>query len=496
MKQEKAAVINGFKQPQELVRGLKLLDSTTLVIGSMIGSGIFIVSADVARELRSPGLLLLTWIIGALLTMICAVCYGELAAAMPHAGGQYIYLREAFGPLAGFLYGWTLFLVIQTGTIAAVAVGFAKFFGIMVPWISSTNYLVNLGQLPLPLTSHTFPLAVSTQQLVAIVSIAFLSTINCFGIRTGAWVQNIFTVAKTAALLGLTLIGIFIGRNAEAIHANFNGFWRNADWSFPTWTLVSVAMVGPLFSSDAWNNITFTGEEVQNPQRNIPLSLILGVGTVSVLYILTNVVYLSVLPMEGTAGGTTLLTRGIQFATEDRVGTAAAQMIFGSAGLWLMALAIMISTFGCNNGMILTGARVYYAMARHRLFFPSVARVHPRYHTPVTALIIQAVWSCVLCLSGTYSQLLDYIMFAVLLSYIFTLAGMYVIRNKRRDLDRPHTAWGYPWLPLIYIVSVGFIEINLLIYKPMYTWPGLIIALTGVPVYFFWKRLARREHGR
>jgi APA family basic amino acid/polyamine antiporter len=491
MKQEKAALVNGTAHPQELVRGLKLLDSTTLVIGSMIGSGIFIVSADVARELRSPGLLLLTWIVGAILTMICAVCYGELAAAMPHAGGQYIYLREAFGPLAGFLYGWTLFLVIQTGTIAAVAVGFAKFFGIMVPWISSTNYLVNFGQLPLPLTSHTFPLAVSTQQLVAILSIVFLSTINCFGIRTGAWVQNFFTVAKTAALLGLTLIGIFIGRNAEAIHANFSGFWRNADWSFPTLTLVSVAMVGPLFSSDAWNNITFTGEEVQNPQRNLPLSLMLGVATVSVLYILTNVVYLSVLPMEGMAGGTTLLTRGIQFATEDRVGTAAAQMIFGSAGLWLMAIAIMISTFGCNNGMILTGARVYYAMARHRLFFPSVARVHPRYHTPVTSLIIQGVWSCVLCLSGTYSQLLDYIMFAVLLSYIFTLSGMYIIRNKRHDLDRPHTAWGYPWLPLIYIVAVGFIEINLLIYKPIYTWPGLIIALTGVPVYYFWKRSAK-----
>ena len=487
MKQEKAALVNGTAHPQELVRGLKLLDSTTLVIGS----GIFIVSADVARELRSPGLLLLTWIVGAILTMICAVCYGELAAAMPHAGGQYIYLREAFGPLAGFLYGWTLFLVIQTGTIAAVAVGFAKFFGIMVPWISSTNYLVNLGQLPLPLTSHTFPLAVSTQQLVAILSIVFLSTINCFGIRTGAWVQNFFTVAKTAALLGLTLIGIFIGRNAEAIHANFSGFWRNADWSFPTLTLVSVAMVGPLFSSDAWNNITFTGEEVQNPQRNLPLSLMLGVATVSVLYILTNVVYLSVLPMEGMAGGTTLLTRGIQFATEDRVGTAAAQMIFGSAGLWLMAIAIMISTFGCNNGMILTGARVYYAMARHRLFFPSVARVHPRYHTPVTSLIIQGVWSCVLCLSGTYSQLLDYIMFAVLLSYIFTLSGMYIIRNKRHDLNRPHTAWGYPWLPLIYIVAVGFIEINLLIYKPIYTWPGLIIALTGVPVYYFWKRSAK-----
>ncbi len=493
MKQEQLGAESTSAHSHGLVRGLKLMDATTLVIGSMIGSGIFIVSADVSRQLPSPAMLIGAWVLGAVLTMICALSYGELAAAMPHSGGQYIYLREAFGPALGFVYGWTLFLVIQTGTIAAVAVAFAKFFGVLVPWISSSRFVVDLGSMTLPFASHPTPLTISTQQLVAILSIVFLTALNCFGIRTGAWVQNIFTVAKTAALLGLALLGVFLGRNAAAIHSNFGGFWKNADWHYSTLTLLAVAMVGPLFSSDAWNNVTFTGEEVENPQRNIPLSLVLGVGIVSLLYISTNFVYLSVLPLEGSAQATSILGRGIQYAVEDRVATAAAQMIFGSAGLWLMAAAIMISTFGCNNGMILTGARVYYAMARHRLFFKSVARVHPRYHSPIMALVIQGIWSCLLCLSGTYGQLLDYIMFAVLLSYILTLAGMFVIRHKRKDIERPYLAWGFPWLPLIYIVAVGFIEVNLLIYKPEYTWPGLIIALTGLPVYYFWKRATRHE---
>ena len=474
----------------QLVRGLKLMDASTIVIGSMIGSGIFIVSADVARQLPSPAMLIGTWVLGSILTMICAVSYGELAAAMPHAGGQYIYLREAFGPLCGFVYGWTLFLVIQTGTIAAVAVAFAKFFGVLVPWVSSSNLVLNLGVASLPLTSKTVPLTISTQQLTAIATIVILTLVNCFGIRLGAWIQNIFTFAKTGALLGLAFLGIFLGRNAEAIHINFGGFWKGASLSYSMLTLVAVAMVGPLFSSDAWNNITFAAEEVENPKRNLPLSLVLGVGIVSLIYLLTNFVYLGVLPLEGAPNGTSLITRGIQYASEDRIGTAAAQVIFGQAGLWLMAMAIMISTFGCNNGMILTGARVYYAMARHKLFFKGVGRINHRYHTPVNALVIQCIWSCVLTLSGSYGQLLDYIMFAVLLSYMLTLAGIFVLRKKHPGMDRPHTAWGFPWLPIIYIVVVGFIEINLLIYKPLYTWPGLLIALSGVPVYFFWKRLS------
>jgi APA family basic amino acid/polyamine antiporter len=356
--------------------------------------------------------------------------------------------------------------------------------------------MVDLGALHLPIASWSMPLTVSTQQVVAILSIVFLTAINCYGIRVGAWVQNIFTFAKTAAVAGLALLGIFLGRNAEAIHANYGNFWRNPGWHFSTLTMLSVAMVGPLFSSDAWNNVTFTGEEIKNPRRNLPLSLVLGVGIVSVLYIATNFVYLSVLPLEGSPHAASVLGRGIQYAVEDRVGTAAAQQIFGAAGLWLMATAIMISTFGCNNGMILSGARVYYAMARHKLFFARVARIHPRYHTPVAALVIQCIWSCLLTLTGTYSQLLDYIMFAVLLFYILTLAGIFVLRAKHPKMDRNFRSFGYPWFPLFYMVVVGFIEVTLLIYKPGYTWPGLIIVLLGVPVYYLWKPSASQSEPR
>jgi APA family basic amino acid/polyamine antiporter len=475
------------------------MDSTSIVVGSMIGSGIFIVSADVARLLPSPFLLLLTWVIGAVVTMICAVSYGELAAALPRAGGQYVYLREAFGPLWGFLYGWTLFLVIQTGTIAAVAIAFARFTGVFWPGISSTNWIWQIGTLG-PYSSGSFSLGpynigLSTQNLVAIVSIAVLTVVNCYGIRVGAVVQNIFTFTKTGALLILALLGFLIGRSAEAVQANFTDFWRSPDWSWALLSVIAVAMVGPLFASDAWNNITFTGEEVENPRRNLPLSMVLGVGVVSFIYLLTNVVYLQVLPLEGSAEAQTLMGRGIQYAVEDRVGTAAAQVIFGSTGLYLMAVAIMVSTFGCNNGMILAGARVYYAMARDKVFFAPVAKIHPRYRTPVISLIVQGVWSCLLTLTGTYSQLLDYIMFAVLIFYMLTLAGMFVLRSRRPDIERPHLSWGFPWLPIIYWVVVGFIEINLLIYKPLYTWPGLIIVFLGVPVYFLWRRFGGQENG-
>ncbi len=477
----------------ELVRGLGLLDSTTIVVGSMIGSGIFIVSADVARQVSSPGLLILTWVLAAGVTVLCALSYAELAAAMPHAGGQYVYLREAFGPLFGFLYGWTLFLVIQTGTIAAVAVAFAKFCGVLFPAVSSTRAVVSLGEFTIPFTTRALSATVSSQQLVAIVSIVLLTALNCFGIRAGAWVQNIFTFTKTAALLGLAVLGIFLGWNAEALRANFSGFWRNADWSFPTLTLLTIALVGPLFACDAWNNITFAAGEVKDPKRNLPRAMVLGVGLVSLLYVMTNFVYLGVLPLEGSPEGTGLLERGIQHAAEDRVGTAAAQVIFGPLGLGLMAAAVMISTFGCNNGMILAGARVYYAMARHNLFFPAVARVHPRYRTPMVSLAVQGAWACLLTLSGTYSQLLDYIMFAVVLFYILTIAALIVLRWKRPEMERPYRAIGYPFLPLLYVVIAGFFEATLLIYKPQYTWPGLIIVLLGLPVYFLWRRWGSRQ---
>jgi APA family basic amino acid/polyamine antiporter len=450
------------KSDAGLVKGLGLLDATTLVVGSMIGSGIFIVAADIARQVKSPGLLMMTWVITALLTMIAALSYGELAAAMPHAGGQYVYLREAFGPLYGFLYGWTLFLVIQTGTIAAVAVAFAKFAGVFVPAIAAEN--------------HILPF-LSTQQLVAISVIILLTWVNTRGVRTGARVQNTFTFAKTAALLGLIGFGFLAGRDPNAVARNFDHFWENVDWTFTTIQLVGVAMVGALFSSDAWNNVTFTAGEMRNPKRNLPLSLVLGVGIVSVLYLACNFVYLNALPLEA-----------IQTAPQDRVATAVAEKMFGGIGAQLIAVAIMISTFGCTNGLILTGARVYYAMALDGLFFKKIGTLDPKNHVPVASLICQGVWACLLTLTGRYNDLLDYVIFAVLLFYILTIAGIFVLRRTRPNMERPYRALGYPVLPLVYIVVAGLIEILLLLYKPNYTWPGLIIVLLGIPVYFLWRK--------
>jgi APA family basic amino acid/polyamine antiporter len=449
-----------------LVKGLGLVDSTTLVMGSMIGSGIFIVSADISRQVQSPGLLIVTWLVAAALTLIAALSYGELAAAMPHAGGQYVYLRESFGPLSGFLFGWTMFLVIQTGTIAAVAVAFAKYTGVFVPWFSAKNYLVGEGRW-----------GITTQQMLGIAIIVLLTFVNSRGIRTGALVQNVFTFAKTAGLLGLIAFGFLLGRNPEAMTANFHDFWRNTDGFVNVVRLVGVAMVGSLFSSDAWNNVTFTAGEVRNPRRNLPVSLALGVGIVSLLYIACNFVYLSVLPLEG-----------IQHAPEDRVATAVAARILGPLAVQVMAAAIMISTFGCANGLILAGARVYYAMALDKLFFRRAAAVDERFHTPAFALVIQCVWACLLTLSGSYNDLLDYVIFAVLLFYILTIAGIFVLRRTRPDLDRPYRAFGYPLLPATYIIVAAVIEVLLLMYKPNYTFPGLAIVLLGVPVYFFWKQ--------
>jgi APA family basic amino acid/polyamine antiporter len=451
-----------------LVKGLGLTDATTLVMGSMIGSGIFIVSADIARQVDSPGLLILVWLIGAALTIAAALSYGELAAAMPHAGGQYVYLREAFGPMAGFLYGWTLFLVIQTGTIAAVAVAFAKYTGVFVPWISAQNYLLGSGRVGL-----------TTQQMLAIVVLVLLTAINTRGIRTGAMVQNVFTFAKVASLLALVGFGFLLGRNTQAVQANFNDFWRHADWGFNTIRLVGVAMVGALFSSDAWNNVTFTAGEVRNPKRNLPLSLALGVGVVSLLYVACNFVYLNVLTLDA-----------IKAAPEDRVATAAAAVMFGPIAVQLMAAAIMVSTFGCLNGMILSGARVYYTMARDGLFFKRVGTLDPQRHTPVASLAIQCAWAVLLTLSGTYGDLLDYVIFAVLLFYMLTIAGLFVLRRTRPDMERPYRAFGYPVVPAAYILVAGVIEVLLLAYKPNYTFPGLVIVLLGVPVYFLWRRKA------
>lgn len=447
-----------------LVKGLGLLDATMLVVGSMIGSGVFLVAAAIARDVQSPGLLMMTWIVTALLTLIAALSYGELAAMMPQAGGQYVYLREAFGPLTGFLYGWTLFFVIQTGTIAAVGVAFAKYLGVFAPWVAADNALFRLGSF-----------AFNTQQLVAIAVIVSLTLVNTQGVRTGAVVQNLFTVAKTVALLGLVAAGLLLGRNAEAISRNFGGFWDNAGWNWQTVSLVGVAMVGALFSSDAWNNVTFTAGEIRNPKRNLPLSLGLGVTLVSLLYLGCNLTYLLALPLEQ-----------LQTVPDDRVATAAVRSIVGPIAVPVMAAAIMISTFGCVNGILLAGARVYYAMAQDGLFFARVGTLN-NHGVPVTSLLVQCVWACVLTLSGRYNDLLDYVIFAVLLFYILTIAGLFALRRSRPHAERPYRAIGYPVLPLLYIGIASLIEILLLLYKPSFTWPGLIIVLLGVPVYFLWR---------
>jgi basic amino acid/polyamine antiporter, APA family len=490
----------------ELVKGLGLFDSTMLVVGSMIGSGIFIVSADIAHQVRSPGLLIIVWIASGVMTCIGALSYGELAAAMPHAGGQYVYLRDSLGPMWGFLYGWTMLLVIQTATIAAVAIAFAKFSAVIVPWFSAAAWIWKVGTFgPWQLwfgTLGPYSVGLNRQNLLAIVSIVLLTGINMRGLRFGKIVQNVFTVTKTCSLGALVILGFWFS-TAAARSVNFTNFWRNAGltllhpyppdhpaWMIGTVSLAGVAMVGSLFSMDAWNNITFTAAEVKNPARDLPRSLILGTGIVVLLYTLANFAYLRVLPISGDPNGATAIARGMEFAADSRVATAVLAVIFGPVGAILMAAAILISTFGCNNGLILSGARIYYAMAKDRLFFQAAASVN-RHHVPSTALVVQCAWASILCLSGTYSQLLDFLIFAVLIFYILTLTGLFLLRRNRPNMDRPYRAFGYPVLPALYLIMAVFVEIQLLRYKPQYTWPGLIIVLLGVPVYAIWRLQSR-----
>ena len=501
-------------QDTEFVKGMGLTSATMLVMGSMIGSGIYIVSADIARLVQSPGLLIMAWVVTGIMTIIGGLAYGELSAMMPKAGGQYVFLRESLGPLWGFLYGWTYFLVIQCGTIAAVAVALGKFLGVFFPSISSSAWLLHSHiKVPAyqvgPMVFGNMDVGLNTQNLVAIISIIFLSVLNIYGVRTGALVQNVFTFAKTAALIGLVVFGYFLGRNSAAIAANFgHNFWQNASLgsvhnipvglagataAVGVFTVLAVAQVGSLFSADAWNSVTFTAAEVKNPQRNLPLSLAIGTGSVILLYILANFIYLCALPLFGDPNGTTVLARGIQFAKEDRVATAVMEQMFGAAGASLMAFAILLSTFGCNNGLILSGARCYYAMAKDGLFFNPVGRLHPKYKTPHVSLGVQAIWAAVLCLSGTYGQLLDYTMFSVMVFYILTLVGLFVLRRTQPNAARPYKAFGYPVLPAIYILMAVFIDVVWLRYKPQYTWPGLIIVLLGIPVYFWWSRGGRLQ---
>lgn len=477
-----------------LRRSLGLFDATMIVAGSMIGSGIFIVAADMSRQTGSSGWLLFLWILSGLITVMAALSYGELAGMMPKAGGQFVYIQRAWGNVTAFLYGWTVFTVIQTGVIAAVAVAFAKFSGVFFPWISTTNIILNAG-----------PLKISTAQFVAMLSIIFLTVVNSRGVRNGKIIQGIFTSAKLLALLMLILLGITFALDLPWFAQNFQNPWHavqlvqqtDGSWipnevqGFALMLVLGTAIIGSLFSSDAWNNVTFIAGEIREPQKNIPRSLILGTAIVTVLYTLANIAYLGLLPLHGSSLASDVIGQGIQFAGggTDRVGTAAAYQIFGRSSVVLMAALIMISTFGCNNGIILSGARVYYAMAKEGLFFKKAAVLN-RYDVPGYALIIQAVWACILCLSGTYGDLLDYTTFASLLFYIITIAGIFRLRKKEPATPRPYKVIAYPVLPIIYIV-VAFTVCAILLYtKPQNTWSGLFIVMLGLPVY----ALVKKQH--
>ena len=480
-----------------LTRALGLFDSTMIVAGSMIGSGIFIVAAEMGRDVGSPGWLLLSWVITGLLTLAAALSYGELAAMMPRAGGQYVYLREAFSPLWGFLYGWTLFMVIQTGTIAAVGIGFARYLGILWPYIAEDHYLIA----PIHFSSG-YAISLSTAQLVGALIIVFLTWTNTRGLVYGKNVQNVFTTAKIGALAGVVVLGA-IAWNAAAVHANFGDLWTprgftrvspglTPETAFGLLVALCVAQTGSLFSADAWNNITFTAGEVRDPKRNVPLSLAFGTLIVIGLYLLANVSYLTVLPFDQ-----------LQNAKSDRVAGAMLQAIFPSAGAPLMAVIIMVSGFGCINGMVLAGARAYYAMAQDGVFFQSAATLN-RAHVPATALRLQALWAVVLMLIRTYDpatskfgnlygDLLDYIISAALIFYILTIAGVFVLRRTRPDADRPYRAFGYPIVPALYILGALVILVLLFAYRPSTTVPGIVIVLLGVPVYLIFRAKAQAE---
>lgn len=461
-------------------RSLGLLDATMIVAGSMIGSGIFIVSADITRNVGAAGWLTLVWVLTGLLTLTAALSYGELSSMFPKAGGQYVYLKEAFGPLTGFLYGWSFFMVIQTGSIAAVGVAFSKFAAYLFPALSDKNMLLDLGFIHF-----------SVAQLTSILLVVLLTYINSRGVKEGKVIQTVFTLVKLAALFGLIVCGLFKAMG----NSHWGENWQNA-FHFQQLTApgkvasysglafagaIAASMVGSLFSSDSWNNVTFIAGEIKRPERNIGLSLFYGTLIVTSIYLLANFMYLAVLPLQEIA-----------FADNDRVGVAASQHIFGSSGTDIIAVMLMISTFGCNNGLILSGARVCYTMAKDGLFFKGIGRLNEN-GVPGRALWLQCVWACVLCTSGHYGELLDYVIFVVLLFYILTIIGIFRLRRTQPALERPYKAFGYPVLPAIYIIAATCICVLLLIYRPMFTWPGLGLVLAGVPVYYLtWGKKTRQ----
>lgn len=458
---------------KEMKRELGLLDATLLVAGSMIGSGIFIVSADITRNVGSSGWLIAIWVITGFMTLTAALSYGELSGMFPKAGGQYVYLKEAYNPLVAFLYGWALFLVIQTGTIAAVGVAFSKFTAYLIPGVSEDIVLFSIGGLK-----------ISPAQILSIAVIVLLTYINTKGVKDGKIIQTSFTLAKILSLAGLIIFGLLMLK-PEVWSANWANPWDlhklNRDGSVESYITVAAmgaiaaAMVGSIFSSDAWNNVTFIAGEIVNPKKNIGLSLFLGTLIVTVIYVLTNIMYTAVLPLQDIAS-----------AAKERVAVEASQVIFGGIGTTVIAVMIMVSTFGCNNGLILSGARVYYTMANDGLFFKKTASLN-KHAVPSFALWVQCIVASILCLSGRYGDLLDMISFVVVIFYMLTIIGIYILRKKRPDLERPYKAFGYPVLPAIYLVMGILFCILLIIYKPLYTWPGLIIVLIGLPVYYIWR---------
>jgi len=449
---------------------LGLWDGTMLVVGSMIGSGIFIVSADIVRNVGSAGWLVAVWVITGFMTITAAVSYGELSGMFPKAGGQYVYLKEAYNPLIAFLYGWCYFAVIQTGTIAAVGVAFGKFTAYLIPAVSEDLVLFNLGLLK-----------ISPAQIVSIFTIVILTFINSRGVQGGKIIQTILTVTKIVCLFGLIVFGLVMMKS-DVWSMNWSDAWHmhslDKNNSMMDYTMViglgaiASAMVGSIFSSDSWNSVTFIAGEMKNPQRNIGLSLFLGTLIVTIIYVSANLMYLSTMPLHDIA-----------FAEKDRVGVAAANVIFGPAGTIVIALMIMVSTFGCNNGLILSGARVYYTMAKDGLFFKKAGELN-RFSVPQYGLWVQCILASIWCLSGRYGDLLDMISFVVVLFYMLTIAGIFILRRKRPDANRPYKAFGYPVLPLIYIAMGTTFCLLLIFYKPVNTWPGLIITLIGIPVYF------------
>ena len=488
-----------------LVRGLGLIDATMIVVGSMIGSGIFIVSAKSMTIVGSPGWLLAAWAIAGVLTITGALCCAELAAMMPRAGGQYVFLREAYGSATGFLFGWTLFFVVQTGTIAAVAVAFAIFMGVLTPTISENVYIIH------PIHLGSYAITLSTQQLVAILLIVFLTLTNTRGLKTGKLIQNTFTFTKTAALIGLIVVGLLLGRNAgsAAYASNWWSPWANVGWNPSTaqsglqttnglWLvmLLGIAMVGPLFAQSAWNNVTFTGSEIRDPGRNLPRALLIGCGAVVLLYLLANLAYVVTLPLNAFPA---------LRVPPNTVATEAMKMALGPTGMILMAIAIMISTFGCNNGLILAGARIYYAMARDGVFFKKAGNLSAR-HVPVAALVAQGIWTCLLTLPRTvttdpktgkviygsiYGQLLDYVVSADLIFYALMVGAVFVMRRKAPELERPYRTLGYPVVPVIYILIALLLVIDLAYLTPTTSGIGYILVLAGIPVYLIWRRQAK-----